>query len=145
MQPNSNTGIADAKIFDNNGNEIKLTNKQKEKYVAEHFAKQSYPETVVEDADKLNPSEFNQELVNTSNNPIELAQILDTESEFIPSDLLDAKENAIANVIGNKVSRSSFIQFDDANNITFSIAKGYGLTNKGKTIDVIAHILKGLK
>ena len=67
-----NTGIADAKIFDNNGNEIKLTNKQKEKYVAEHFAKQSYTETVVEDADKLNPSEFNQELVKTSNNPIEL-------------------------------------------------------------------------
>ena len=133
-----NNGIGTAKILDNNGNEVKLTNKQKEKYVAEHFAKQAYPETVVEDGDKLNPSEFNQELVNTSNNPIELAQILDTESEFIPSDLLDAKENAIANVIGNKVSRISFIQFDDANNITFSIAKGYGLTKKGKTIDVIA-------
>ena len=133
-----NNGIGTAKILDNSGNEVKLTNKQKEKYVAEHFAKQAYPETVVEDADKLNPREFNQELVKTSNNPIELAQILDSESEFIPSDLLDAKENAIANVIGNKVSRSSFIQFDDANNITFSIAKGYGLTNKGKTIDVIA-------
>ena len=83
---------------------------------------------------------MNQELVKTSNNPIELAHILDTESEFIPSDLLDAKENAIANVIGNKVSRNSFIQFDDANNITFSIARGYGLTNKGKTIDIIADL-----
>ena len=133
-----NNGIGTAKILDNSGNEVNLTNKQKEKYVAEHFAKQTYPETVVEDADKLNPREFNQELVKTSNNPIELAQILETESEFIPSELLDAKENAIANVIGNKVSRSSFIQFDDANNITFSIAKGYGLTNKGKTTDVIA-------
>lgn len=133
-----NNGIGTAKILDNNGNEVRLTNKQKEKYIAEHFAKQAYAETVVEDADKLKPSEFNQELVNTSNNPIELAQILDTESEFIPSDLLDAKENAIANVIGKKVSRSSFIQFDDANNISFSIARGYGLTNKGKTIDVIA-------
>lgn len=133
-----NNGIGTANILDNNGNEVKLTNKQKEKYVAEHFAKQAYPETVVEDADKLKPSEFNQEIINTSNNPLELAQILDTESEFIPSDLLDAKENAIANVIGKKVSRSSFIQFDDANNISFSIARGYGLTNKGKTIDVIA-------
>ena len=46
-----------------NLHKVKLTNKQKEKYVAEHFAKQAYPETVVEDADKLNPSEFNQELV----------------------------------------------------------------------------------
>ena len=138
MQPNSNTGITDAKILDNNGNEIKLTNKQKEKYVAEHFAKQSYPETVVENMDKLRSDEYSRAIVDATNNPLELAQILDTESKFLPAESLNAKENAIANVIGNKVSRSSFIQFDDVNNISFSIARGYGLTNKGKTIDVIA-------
>lgn len=138
VQQNSNTGIADAKIFDNNGNEVKLSNKQKEKYVAEHFAKQSYPETVVENMDKLRADEYSSAIVEATNNPLELAQILATESKFLPPESLNPKENAIANVIGNKVSRSSFIQFDDANNISFSIARGYGLSNKGKTIDVIA-------
>ena len=82
--------------------------------------------------DKLRSDEYSRAIVEATNNPLELAQILDTENKFLPAESLNAKENAIANVIGNKVSRSSFIQFDDVNNISFSIARGYGLTTKVK-------------
>jgi hypothetical protein len=76
------------------------------------------------------------QVIDESNNPSELADILAYEPKYVPEDELDFKERAISNNIGY-VSRDSYVRNGDANNIGMSIAKEY-LRKDGTPLDVIA-------
>ena len=127
-------------LLDINDKPAKLTAKTKDVYVAEYINAQEYPETDMDFEDGMNENEVSQEIISKSENPKEIAQVIATTPRFDSDAVTGSKEWAIAQVIGkNSVSRESFVQNDDANNITNSIARTYfGKNKSGKSLDTIA-------
>ncbi len=76
------------------------------------------------------------QVIDETNNPAELAVIMEGEPKYVPEDELDHKERAIANNIGH-VKRDSYVQHGDENNISMGVAKEY-LRKDGQPLDLIA-------
>ena len=127
-------------LLDINNKPVKVSSKTKDVYVAEYINTQEYPETEIEFEDGMNENDVNQEIISKSNNPKEIAQVIATTPRFDSDAVTGSKEWAIAQVIGrNNVSRDSFTENDDANNITNGIARTYfGKNKSGKSLDNIA-------
>lgn len=127
-------------LLDINDNPVTLTNKQKDVYVAEYINSKKYPETDINIQENMQPDEVVREIINKTVNPKELAEIIVSTPQFDTQSVVGSKDWSIAQVIGsNNVSRDSFIENDDINNITNAIGRTYFGKNKtGKSIDTIA-------
>lgn len=127
-------------LLDINDNPVKLTNKQKDVYIAEYINSQQYPETQIDFQEGTLPNEVVKETIDKTQNPKELAEVIVSTPQFDSQAIVGSKDWSIAQVIGgNNVSRESFIQNDDANNITNAIGRTYfGKNKSGKSLDNIA-------
>lgn len=122
-------------IKDTNGNEPSAPTRRK---IEDQYANDVdfttgdlAPET--EQAD-INPAQY---IADTSSNPVEVARALtDIDTDSLINENISYKDRVIAENLGN-VSRSSFIENSDANNIGMSLAKSY-LRNEGRPLDTIA-------
>lgn len=140
VERTSDNGITSFELLDINDNPVNLTNKQKDVYVAEYINSKEYPETEIDLVEGMQPGEVLKETINKTQNPKELAQVIVSTPQFDSQAVVGSKAWAIAQVIGgNNVSRESFIQNDDSNNITNAIGRTYfGKNKSGKSLDVIA-------
>ena len=140
VETTASNGGKTFELLDINDNPVKLTNKQKDVYVAEYINAQEYPDTELDLVDGMNENEVSEEIISKSENPKEVAQVIATTPRFSSEDVVGSKEWAIAQVVGgNGVSRASFIENDDENNITNAIARTYfGKNKSGKSLDAIA-------
>lgn len=140
IERTSADGSKSFELLDSNNSPVNLTNKQKDVYVAEYINSQEYPETQLNLSEGMNPNEVSQEIINNTQNPKELAELIVSTPQFDSQSVVGSKEWAIAQVIGrNNVSRDSFTENDDANNITNGIARTYfGKNKSGKSLDNIA-------
>lgn len=136
----SENGNTTFNLLDNSNNPVSLTNKQKDVYIAEYINSKEYPATEIDLTGDLQPNELTQEIIRNTQDPKELAQIIVSTPQFDSQSVVGSKDWAISQVIGkNNVSRESFIQNDDANNITNAIGRTYFGKNKtGKSLDNIA-------
>lgn len=135
----SENGNTTFDLLDYSNNPVNLTNKQKDVYVAEYINSKEYPVTNI-DINGIQPNELTQEIIRNTQDPKELAQIIISTPQFDSQSVVGSKDWAISQVIGrNNVSRKSFIENDDANNITNAIGRTYFGKNKtGKSLDNIA-------
>lgn len=113
--------------------------KTKAEYVAEVINEKTYPETDFNYQEGMTEADIQSEMLDKSNNPKEIAQILATTPKYDAENIVGSKQWAIAQVIGKNVNRESFVRFGDSNNITDTIARTYFSPQKGgKGIDQIA-------
>lgn len=151
VQPSKNGKYDIQESTDNNGNTTfqlldkkgKVVNpksyKTKAEYVAEVINEKTYPETDFNYQEGMTEADMQSEMLDKSNNPKEIAQILATTPKYDKEDVVGSKQWAIAQVIGKNVNRESFVRFGDSNNITDTIARTYFSPQKGgKGIDQIA-------
>lgn len=140
VERTSDNGITSFELLDINDNPVNLTNKQKDVYVAEYINSKEYPETEIYLIEGMQPGEVLKETIDKTQNPKELAQVIVSTPQFDSQAVVGSKDWAIAQVIGgNNVSRQSFIDNDDANNITNAIGRTYfGKNKSGKSLDNIA-------
>ena len=140
VERTSDNGNTSFELLDINDNPVKLTNKQKDVYVAEYINSKEYPETELDLVEGMQPDEVVKETIDKTQNPKELAQVIVSTPQFDSQAVVGSKDWAIAQVIGgNNVSRQSFIDNDDANNITNAIGRTYfGKNKSGKSLDNIA-------
>jgi len=140
VERTSDNGSTSFELLDINDNPVKLTNKQKDVYVAEYINSKEYPETEIDLVEGMQPDEVVKETIDKTQNPKELAQVIVSTPQFDSQAVVGSKDWAIAQVIGgNNVSRQSFIENDDANNITNAIGRTYfGKNKSGKSLDNIA-------
>jgi hypothetical protein len=140
VEKTSPDGSNSFELLDINDNPVNLTNKQKDVYVAEYINSKEYPETELNLQEGMQPDEVVKETIDKTQNPKELAEVIISTPQFDSQAIVGSKDWAIAQVIGgNNVSRESFIQNDDANNITNAIGRTYfGKNKSGKSLDNIA-------
>lgn len=140
VEKKSDNGNTSFELLDINDNPVTLTNKQKDVYVAEYINSREYPETQIDFVEGMQPDEVIKETIDKTQNPKELAEVIISTPQFDSQAVVGSKDWAIAQVIGgNNVSRQSFIENDDANNITNAIGRTYfGKNKSGKSLDVIA-------
>lgn len=151
VQPSKNGKYDIQESIDNNGNTTfqlldkkgKVVNpksyKTKAEYVAEVINEKIYPETDFSYQEGMTEADMQSEMLDKSNNPKEIAQILATTPKYDAENIVGSKQWAIAQVIGKNVNRESFVRFGDSNNITDTIARTYFSPQKGgKGIDQIA-------
>lgn len=140
IEKTSPDGNNSFELLDINDNPVNLTNKQKDVYVAEYINSKEYPETQLNLQEGMQPDEVVKETINKTQNPKELAEVIISTPQFDSQAIVGSKDWAIAQIIGgNNVSRESFIQNDDANNITNAIGRTYfGKNKSGKSLDNIA-------
>lgn len=122
------------------GKKVNLSSKQKENYVAEIINSKQFPNTEIDFSEGMTPDEVSNEIINNSENPNELAQLILTTPKYNSNDVVGSKDWAIAQIIGaNNISRESYARFGDINNIGYSIARTYfAKKGQGKSIDIIA-------
>lgn len=140
VERTSDNGSTSFELLDINDNPVNLTNKQKDVYVAEYINSKEYPETQIDFVEGMQPDEVIKETIDKTQNPKELAEVIISTPQFDSQAVVGSKDWSIAQVIGgNNVSRQSFIENDDANNITNAIGRTYfGKNKSGKSLDVIA-------
>lgn len=87
-----------------------------------------------------NPEEY---IANESNNPSEIAiQLNATNTKSYIENNIDYKTKIIADAIGGRVEKKSYINYGDKNNIGFSMAKSYfAKKGEGRSLDNIAQEL----
>lgn len=119
--------------------EVKVKNSEWTRLALQHAKSINYNQG--ETAQSKQAPEFNDPIeaakwtIENSDNPAEIAMAwLQTPKMPAP---LSATEAAIANAGVGKVKQSSFNEFNDRNNITFSLAKTY-FSKSGKTLDQVA-------
>lgn len=134
-----NAGNTSYEIKDKKGKVVTPKSyKTKAEYVAEVINQKEYPPTNIDFQDGMTEMDIADEVIDKSDNPKEIAQVLQTTPQFDTNNVVGSKNWVIAQVIG-KVKRSSFVMFGDQNNITNSIARTYfGKGTEGKSIDQVA-------
>lgn len=136
---NPTTGSSSFEFIDTKTGKVKKVDKKTEqKHLTDIVKNTTYPETAVPEGVE-NDNDLRQVILQDSKNPMEIANVLMTMPKF--QDLKGTKEWHIANNI-TRVSRQSFIDNSDKNNITIGLARAY-FAEKGKEtnemkIDVIA-------
>ena len=119
---NPNTGASTFEFINTkSGKPVNVSDTTQKKYLTEIVKNTTYPETTIP-AGAQNEDDYNQVILQDSKNPIEVANVLIAMPKY--QDLRGTKEWHIANNI-TKVSRKSFIDFSDKNNITIGLAKAY--------------------
>jgi hypothetical protein len=129
-------------ITDPKGKEPSSKTKRKvmEKY-ADDFDFSQGERAVIPDGFDGNVNEF---VANNSNNPLEIAQLLnDTNTDQFIENQVDFKTRIIADAIQGRIERSSYADtFGDKNNIGINMAKSYfAKKGEGQPIDIIAQEL----
>lgn len=119
--------------------EVKVKNSEWTRLALQHAKSINYNQG--ETAQSKQAPEFNDPIeaakwtIENSDNPAEIAMAW-LQTPKMPASL-SATEAAIANAGVGKVKQSSFNEFNDRNNITFSLAKTY-FSKSGKTLDQVA-------
>ncbi len=126
-------------IKDSKGNEPSAPTRRKiqQKYANDFDFTKGKEAKIPEDT----KTDVNEIIAKESKNPAEIANLLNSVNtkEFIENQV-DYKTKAIAENIGGKIDRKSYINFGDKNNIGASMAKSY-FSKEGRSIDTIAQEL----
>ncbi|CAL2094706.1 hypothetical protein [Tenacibaculum sp. 190524A02b] len=123
-------------VKDSNGSDVSKPTYRK---VRDKYAN-DFDFTLGEYSKESQEVDFHKNVAETSQNPSEIAEvILSIRNQNYLENNIDFKTRIIAENIGN-ISRKQFVEFDDENNITQSLAKSY-LRKDGKPIDTLSEEL----